>query len=66
MPRTRLRGTKIKRAGLTSPSFLFAECRLEDCDQRIVLRLGQRVTFRIDKLQAAAVIEITDLNFVIA
>jgi hypothetical protein len=31
-------------------------------DQGIVLRLRQRMTFRIDKLQTTAVIEVADLK----
>src|SRR5690606_1342778 len=54
-----------KKGWINQPSLLFAECGLEGSDQRIVLRLGQRVSFRIDKLQAAAVIEVANLDFVV-
>ncbi len=54
-----------KKGWINQPSLLFAECGPEGSDQRIVLRPGQRVSFRIDKLQAAAVIEVADSDFVV-
>ncbi|KZO62378.1 hypothetical protein AAW06_11465 [Escherichia coli] len=40
----------------SSPVFLLAKRCLEDRYQCVVLALSQRMTFRIDELQAAAVI----------
>jgi hypothetical protein len=55
----------IKRAGLLQPCLSLTECGLEYGYQGVILRLRQRMTFRVDELQTAAVIEVADLQFVI-
>ncbi|BAK12173.1 hypothetical protein PAJ_2093 [Pantoea ananatis AJ13355] len=57
-----------KKAG-ESPAwgnFLFVHCGLEHCHERVVLRLRQHMAFRINKLQTGTVVEVANLNLIIA